>query len=178
MHWLAGGDAAQAALAYREAARRALAAERPREQAALLESCAQALDQAGEVYVAFRVRCEAVGPLLQSGGVDAAIALTDRLLVQARVQDQAPALAAHAWSSRAMALMWAGRVPEAERAAQHALAQAALDDDGVRVNAVCMLAVVRGLQGDPPAALALSKPRVARIDQVADLETRVNFSAI
>jgi len=74
--------------------------------------------------------------------------------------------------------MWAGRVPEAERAAQHALAQAALDDDGVRVNAVCMLAVVRGLQGDPPAALALSKPRVARIDQVADLETRVNFSAI
>lgn len=150
-HWLAGGDGSRAGVAFREAALRARASSREREAYELFMQAALGHAAAGETEAAWQARIDSLEPLLLSQGTEAALKLSDTLLAEVPQGRFVSALGV----ARSTALMFGGRVAEAETAARQALDSAPQTDDELKVSAARLLAQAVAAQGKTGEALAV-----------------------
>jgi len=170
-HWLAAGDATQAAVSFRTAAEQMRRSGRPREQAQLLLRAADAFEAGADGTSALRLRSMALLPLMEGHGLAQAEALSSRLIDTA---GDGP-LAAMAWTRRASLLMHAGQAVAAEVAARRALQMLAPQEQELRIEATAALALALRGAGRAEDGLELLRPWAESIDTVANPLLRIEF---
>jgi DNA-binding SARP family transcriptional activator len=172
-HWRDAHEWEAAATAFEAAADEALHTSRREDELQLVEQAIACADESGDRARAFRLRSRAVDAMLIVRPIDAALMLTDRLLVDAANDTQR----LDAQLRRAYTLLMANRfvdavdVAGAARALAQRLGQSRAELDAVRFEALGLANSRRA-----PEAVRMLRAATPRFDQGADLLQQYKFA--
>ena len=171
-HWAAAQSWDRAGEAFAVAAREARRASRRSDEVALWEDAAGSFDRAGQAGMAFDARVASVEGVVLTRGVEAAMALVERLEADQRSEPQRM----RASTARATVCLMGGRAVEAEAAARSAFEAATrLAAQWPCFEAARLLAVALAQRGRAEEALAAIEPFRDLVTREGDLDQRHNF---
>jgi DNA-binding SARP family transcriptional activator len=172
-HWREAQEWAMAAAAFETAADDALRHSRREDELRLVEQAIDCAGRGGDAARAFALRTRAVEPMLIVRTVDAALALTERLLLDATTDEQR----LQAQLARASTLLMASRFVDAAevaggaRTAARRLRQSRPELDAVRLEALAL-----ANSGRAPQAVEMLHKAEPRFEKSRDLLLRYKFA--